>query len=65
MRLLTKYADRIRAPHEAPLKVHEAFRQLRSGRPRPVALECALDVLARRAPVAPLAAATKEAPPST
>lgn len=51
MRLLTKHADRIRAPHEAPLKVTEAFRQLRSGRPRPVALECALDVLARRAPV--------------
>ena len=51
MRLLTKYADRIRAPHEAPVKVTEAFRQLRGGRPRPVALECALDVLARRAPV--------------
>jgi acetolactate synthase I/II/III large subunit len=51
MRLLTKHADRIRAPHEAPVKVSEAFRQLRSGRPRPVALECALDVLARRAPV--------------
>jgi acetolactate synthase-1/2/3 large subunit len=51
MRLLTKHADRIRAPHEAPLKVTEAFRQLQSGRPRPVALECALDVLARRAPV--------------
>ena len=51
MRLLTKHADRIRAPHEAPLKITEAFRQLQSGRPRPVALECALDVLARRAPV--------------
>ncbi len=60
MRLLTKYADRIRAPHEAPVKVNEAFRQLRSGRPRPVALECAIDVLARRAPVAPLPAAHPE-----
>jgi len=57
MRLLTKHADRIRAPHEAPIKVNEAFRQLRSGRPRPVALECAMDVLARRAPVAALPAA--------
>jgi acetolactate synthase I/II/III large subunit len=57
MRLLTKYADRIRAPHEAPIKVNEAFRQLRSGRPRPVALECSIDVLARRAPVAPMPAA--------
>jgi acetolactate synthase-1/2/3 large subunit len=57
MRLLTKYADRIRAPHEAPIKLTEAFRQLRSGRPRPVAMECALDVLARRAPVSiPVAA---------
>ena len=57
MRLLTKHADRIRAPHEAPIKVNEAFRQLRSGRPRPVALECALDVLGRRAPAAPRGAA--------
>ena len=32
MRSLTKYADRIHAPHEAPLKVTEAFRQMRSGR---------------------------------
>jgi acetolactate synthase-1/2/3 large subunit len=57
MRLLTKHADRIRAPHEAPIKLTEVFRQLRSGRPRPVAVECALDVLARRAPVAIPAAA--------
>jgi acetolactate synthase-1/2/3 large subunit len=52
MRGLTKYADRIHAPHDAPVKVNEAFRQMRSERPRPVALECALDVFARRAPVA-------------
>lgn len=61
MRLLTKHADRIHAPHEAPLKVNEAFRQMRTGRPRPVALECALDVLARRAPVAIPAAAQGDA----
>jgi len=52
MRSLTKYADRIRAPHEAPLKINEAFRQMRSGRQRPVGLECAIDVWSRRAPVA-------------
>ena len=57
MRSLTKFADRIRAPHEAPLKVTEAFRQMRSGRQRPVALECAIDVWSRRAPVAIPAAA--------
>lgn len=51
MRGLTKYADRIHAPHDGPLKVNEAFRQMRSDRPRPAALECALDVWARRAPV--------------
>ena len=52
MRSLTKYADRITAPHEAPLKVTEAFRQMLSGRPRPVGLECPIDVWSRRAPVA-------------
>lgn len=51
MRSLSKYADRIRAPHEAPRKVNEAFRQMLSGRPRPAALECAIDVWSRRAPV--------------
>ena len=44
MRSLTKWAQRITAPHDAPDLVEEAFRQLRSGRPRPVGLECALDV---------------------
>lgn len=51
MRSLAKYADRIRAPHEAPLKVNEAFRQMLSGRPRPAGLECPIDVWSRRAPV--------------
>ena len=63
MRSLTKYADRITAPHEAPLKVTEAFRQMLSGRPRPVALECAMDVWSRRAPVAIPAAAQADAIP--
>jgi len=51
MRTLTKYTDRIRATHEAPLKVTEAFRQMISGRKRPAALECAIDVWSRGAPV--------------
>ncbi|MEL3891443.1 thiamine pyrophosphate-dependent enzyme [Ferrovibrio sp. MS7] len=51
LRSLTKWADRIHAPHEGPAKVNEAFAQMQSGRPRPVALECPLDVWPRRAPV--------------
>ena len=49
MERLSKYAARIKAPHEAPHIMNEAFRQLRSGRPRPVALECAPDVWLKRA----------------
>jgi acetolactate synthase-1/2/3 large subunit len=52
MRALTKWAERIRGPAEAPALVGEAFRQMRSGRPRPVALECAIDVWGRAATVA-------------
>ncbi len=57
LRSLTKWADRIHAPHEAPRKVNEAFAQMRSDRPRPTALECAIDVWPRRAPVSALSAA--------
>ncbi len=60
MRGLTKWADRIRAPHEAPAKVTEAFRTMQSGRRRPVALECAIDVWSRVAPVALQPAAEPE-----
>lgn len=51
MRGLTKWADRIPSPSAAPGLVQEAFRRLLSGRRRPVALECAMDIWARRAPV--------------
>ena len=49
MERLSKYAARIRAPHEAPHIMNEAFRQLRSGRPRPVSIECPPDIWAKRA----------------
>ncbi len=52
LRHLTKYAARIRAPHEAPLLVAEAIRSARSGRQRPVALECAIDTWGESGPVA-------------
>ncbi len=49
MERLAKYAARIRAPHDAPHIMNEAFHQLRSGRPRPVALEVPPDVWPKRA----------------
>ncbi|MEO6063191.1 MAG: thiamine pyrophosphate-dependent enzyme [Thermoflexales bacterium] len=51
LRSLTKWAERVNAPSEAPMLVAEAFRQMRSGRPRPVGLEVPMDVLAQRGPV--------------
>ncbi len=62
MRGLTKWADRINAPHEAPGLVNEAFRRLLSGRQRPVALECAMDTWGRKAPVELPGAAAKADP---
>lgn len=51
LRGLTKWADRIEHPSQVPVKLGEAFRQLCSGRPRPVGLETAMDVLATAANV--------------
>ena len=45
MQGLTKYSERINHPTEVPAKVSEAFRQLRSGRPRPVGLEMPMDMM--------------------
>ena len=49
MQRLTKWAARVEAPHEAPCLIAEAFAQMRRGRPRPVALEIPMDVLAQEA----------------
>lgn len=46
LRSLTKWSARITGPCEAPARTAEALRQLNSGRPRPVGLECPWDVLA-------------------
>jgi acetolactate synthase-1/2/3 large subunit len=48
---LTKWAGQIQSPAEAPELVAEAFKHLLSGRPRPVGLEVAMDVLAAKAEV--------------
>lgn len=45
---LTKWHARAHRPDEIPRLVNEAFTQLRSGRPRPVALEIPPDVLEAR-----------------
>ncbi len=51
IRNLTKYAARIEHPALTPDAFDQAFRALRSGRPRPVALEMAPDVMAYNAAV--------------
>ncbi len=44
LRGLTKGADRITHPSEAPARMAEAFRLMRSGRPGPVAVEAPWDI---------------------
>ncbi|HKS88598.1 MAG TPA: thiamine pyrophosphate-binding protein, partial [Stellaceae bacterium] len=46
LRGLTKWAERIDHPSEAGKLVNQAFRQMADGRPRPVALEMPLDIMA-------------------
>src|SRR5580700_3517577 len=63
LRGLTKFAARINHPSEAGKLVNEAFRQLADGRPRPVALEMPLDIMALESEVVlPPAGAPPEAP---
>ena len=51
LRKLTKSAERVVKPQDAPGIVGRAFKQLRSGRPRPVGLEVPPDMLQTRAEV--------------
>ncbi len=51
VRPITKWQARVLEPGHLPRAVHEAFRQLKSGRPRPVELEVPMDTLAQRAEV--------------
>jgi acetolactate synthase-1/2/3 large subunit len=64
LRNLTKWAERIEKPQDAPAKVAEAFRQLGSGRARPVGLEIAPDILLARAEVDLAAPSAPEPPPA-
>lgn len=64
LRSLTKWAERIERVEDAPAIVDEAFRRMLSGRPGPVALEMAWDVMAGRGVATPRARATPDpAPP--
>src|SRR5438045_4042164 len=61
---LTKWAARINHPSETGKLVNEAFRQLGDGRPRPVALEMPLDIMALETEIAlPAVEAAPPAPP--
>jgi len=64
---LTKWTGTARSAADVPALVDEAFRQLRSGRPRPVALELPPDVLASvtSAAVGPRVAAAPTVPDET
>jgi acetolactate synthase-1/2/3 large subunit len=51
LRSLTKWSERVDRAADLPALVDEAFKQLRTGRPRPVALEVPMDVLATPADI--------------
>ncbi len=63
LRSLVKWAERIERPADAPALVAEAFRQAQSGRPGPVALEMAWDVMASFEDVPEAKAAVVDAGP--
>ena len=52
LRLLTKWAARVDAPEQVPAIMDEAFRQMTSGRQRPVAIEVPWDVLLKKGDIA-------------
>ena len=48
---LTKFAKRINYPSDAPAIVSEAFKNMRSGRPRPTAIEMPMDIMQHKSEV--------------
>ncbi len=56
IRPITKYVERIMTPDAAPAAVHEAFRQLTTGRPRPVEIEMPPETMAEAGSVSLLEA---------
>jgi acetolactate synthase-1/2/3 large subunit len=64
LRTLVKWAARIERAADAPAIINEAFRQMLAGRPGPVAVEMAWDVIAGTEFVRPLPAAPAEPAPA-
>jgi acetolactate synthase-1/2/3 large subunit len=64
LRGLTKWSERINHPTEAPTVMAQAFRQLSSGRIRPVAVEAPWDVFGMKADVTPIAPLGAAPPPT-
>ncbi len=60
---LTKWAERIETPADAPRLVDRAFREMHSGRARPVALEMAPDIMGLQEDVELLAPSPAPEPP--
>jgi len=60
VRPITKWRSRVLEAQAIPAAVHEAFRQLRSGRPRPAFLEIPPETFAEECAAAPLAPAAAE-----
>jgi acetolactate synthase-1/2/3 large subunit len=61
---LTDFYAHIHNPQDAPRLVAGAFRAMRTNRPGPAALECAIDVWGKSGPVAPIGSPRPfEAPP--
>jgi acetolactate synthase-1/2/3 large subunit len=63
VRHLTKWAQRINHPSQAPGVMQQAFTELRSGRPRPVEVEMPMDVMGAVSAVAPAVKARASEPP--
>ena len=53
---LVDHSSFIREPGEASIKIAKAIQSMSRGRPGPAAIECAIDVWGRRAPVTPIVA---------
>ncbi len=64
IRHITKWAERIEHPTYTPDVISEAMRQLNTGRPRPVEIEMAMDLMGDTAEVSlPIAPESYEKPP--
>lgn len=63
MRPLVKWSHRVMDAGDLPAAVNEAFRQLATGRPRPVYLEVPIDVMAEEIDLPDIGAASAPEPP--